>query len=135
MRPSRVTREPFLLDEWLPAKRATLKPSTAASYEQMISRTWFPTSARLELGKVDGATLNALYAVLLATAARRLGRRGGLSPKSVRNVDGMLHRAFADAVRWRRIVATRATRPTSRGERPEIGRGPRPSRPSRGDGR
>ena len=33
------------------------------------------------------------------------GRSGGLSPKSVRNVHGLLHRAFKDAMRWRRLPA------------------------------
>ena len=34
------------------------------------------------------------------------GKRGakGLAPKTVRNVHGMLHHAFADAVKWRRLA-------------------------------
>lgn len=106
VRPSRVTVKSFLLDEWLPARRGAIKPSTAASYEQMIGSYVIPQVGGLELGKVDGATLNALYALLLADGRTGAsGRRGGLAPKTVRNVAGMLHRAFADAVRWRKIAA------------------------------
>jgi integrase len=105
VRPSRGTVEAFLIDEWLPAKVATVKPSTAASYRQMIRSYVVPRLGALELGKVDGATLNALYAELLANGRTGAsGRSGGLSAKSVRNVHGLLHRALRDAVRWRRLA-------------------------------
>jgi integrase len=42
--------------------------------------------------------LNLLYAHLLENGRRRGG--GGLSPKTVRNIHVMLHRALKDAVRW-----------------------------------
>ena len=104
VRPSRTTVAAFLTDEWLPAKRAALKPSTAASYEQMIEAYIVPGIGALELGKVDGSTLNALYARLLSTGRTGAsGRTGALSPKTVRNVHGLLHKAFKDAIRWRRL--------------------------------
>ena len=50
--------------------------------------------------------LNALYAALLAdgklTTAN--GADGGLSPRSVRYIHTIIHRAFRDAVRWGRIA-------------------------------
>ena len=55
VRPSRGTLEAFLVDEWLPAKVATLKPSTAASYRQMIRSYVVPRVGAVELAKVDGA--------------------------------------------------------------------------------
>ncbi len=111
VRPSKVTVGAFLVDEWLPARRAGLKPSTAASYEQMITAYVVPTLGPVALGKVDGAMLNALYARPAGRGPHRGRRRPdtpppsrrGLSPKSVRNVHGMLHRAFRDAIRWRRL--------------------------------
>lgn len=105
VRPTRTTVASYLRDEWLPARRASVKPSTASSYAGMIESYVVPHIGRVELAKVDGGTLNALYAVLLAEGRTGAsGRRDGLSPKTVRNVHGMLHRAFADAVRWRRIA-------------------------------
>lgn len=106
VRPARVTLERFLVDEWLPAKVSTLKPSTAASYALMTNSYVVPFIGGAELSAVDGAMLNALYAKLLTEGRRgRSGEAGtGLSPKSVRNVHGMLHRAFKDAVRWRRVA-------------------------------
>lgn len=105
---ARTTVERYLVDVWLPAKVPTLKPSTLASYRQMIEACIVPVIGDTQLSKVDGPTLNALYAHLLVngrTGARNgKGRRGGLSPKTVRNVHGLLHRAFKDAVRWRKLA-------------------------------
>ena len=49
--------------------------------------------------------LNALYATLLAEGRTetRCGLGAGLAPKTVRNVHGVLARAFRDAVRWGRV--------------------------------
>jgi integrase len=100
----RITVERYLVDVWLPAKVPTVKPSTVASYRQMIATCIVPTLGDVQLSKVDGPTLNALYGHLLANGRTGAsGRRGGLSAKTVRNVHGLLHRAFADAVRWRKL--------------------------------
>jgi len=50
--------------------------------------------------------LNAMYAALLADGKRTTanGGSGGLSPRSVRYIHTIVHRAFRDAVRWARIV-------------------------------
>jgi integrase len=47
--------------------------------------------------------LNGLYAALLADGKQSNGG-GGLSPRSVRYVHTIVHRAFRDAVRWGRIA-------------------------------
>lgn len=104
VRPSRTTLRDFLMNEWLPAKLPTLKPSTAASYRQMISSYVVPHVGALELSKIDGGVLNTLYGILLENGRTGAsGRSGGLAPKTVRNLHGMLHHAFKDAVRWRRL--------------------------------
>ena len=106
VRPTRVTLKAFLLDEWLPARRAGLRPSTANSYERMIELYIAPTIGAAQLAAVDGSMLNTLYAQLL-TEGRTETRRGlgaGLAPKTVRNVHGMLTRAFRDAIRWGRVL-------------------------------
>ncbi len=76
--------------------------STANSYDRMIRLYVEPTIGGVPLASVDGSMLNALYARLL-TEGRTETRRGlgpGLSPKTVRNMHGMLTKAFRDAVRW-----------------------------------
>ena len=106
MRPTRVTLKTFLVDKWLPAKRLTLRPSTANSYERMIDLyiAGHPIGGA-QLAAVDGSMLNALYAGLLTEGRTEL-RRGlgpGLAPKTVRNVHGLLSKAFRDGVRWGRL--------------------------------
>ncbi len=100
--PLRAILGQFLLDEWLPARRVTLRPSTAASYEQLIRNYVLPTIGGIRLQALDGSTLNRLYGELLTTG-RTTSRRNagaGLSVKTVRNLHGVLARAFRDGVRW-----------------------------------
>lgn len=109
--PRRATLGKFLLDDWLPARRVTLRSSTAASYEQLIRNYIVPTIGGVRLQAVDGSMLNRLYGELL-TSGRTTVRRNagaGLSPKTVRNLHGVLSRAFRDGVRWGTCSATRVT--------------------------
>jgi integrase len=105
VRPARVPVKTFLLEEWLPTRSRAIKPSTAASYRMLIASYVVPRIGDVELGQVTGPMLNALYTDLL-TAGRTgaSGSDGGLSPKTVRNVHGMLHRAFKDAIKWQRLA-------------------------------
>jgi predicted Zn-dependent protease len=52
---------------------------------------------------VDAGTLNTLYAALLADG-RKDHAGGGLSPRSVRYIHTIIHRALKDAVRWGRLA-------------------------------
>lgn len=105
-RPSKVTVQDFLLNEWLPAKRSSLRPSTHMAYERTISNYIKPSIGQVLLVDVDGSMLTTLYGSLLTSG--RVSRPGltntGLSPKTVRNVHGILRKAFADAVRWNRLL-------------------------------
>jgi integrase len=102
---SRLTVGAFLQDEWLPARQAMIRETTAASYEQLIRNYVIPNIGGLRLQAVDGATLNRLYRQLLESGGSEVQRRGraGLSPKTIRNLHGVLSRAFKDAVRWGRL--------------------------------
>lgn len=100
--PRRLTVEAFLIEAWLPAKRSTLKPTTFASYRDLVTAQVVPRIGHVRLVDIDGAELNTFYGELLA-GGRRDGR-GGLSAKTVRNIDGVLNKAFRDAVRWGRLV-------------------------------
>lgn len=72
----------FLVQEWLPAKRAT---------------HIFPRIGGVPLLSVSAGHLNAFYADLLADG-RRNGS-GGLSPATVERIHATIHKALADAVR------------------------------------
>ena len=121
VRPDRTTLGEFLLNDWLPARRLSLRPSTAAAYEGMIRNYVLPTLGAARLAALDGSALNRLYDALL-TEGRAEGKRGlgpGLSVKTVRNVHGLLTRAFKDAVRWGRLA-----RNPCDGADPPRGKGP-----------
>jgi integrase len=104
--PAKVTLGEFLTKEWLPARRSSLRESTAASYEQLIRLYVIPNLGAVKLQAVDGSTLNRLYADLLESGrneSRRKNVGAGLAPKTVRNLHGVLTRAFKDAIRWGRL--------------------------------
>lgn len=113
--PTRVTLGDFLLNEWLPAIRSTVRPSTFDSYRLNIERHVVPRLGLTPLQKLRPAHLNKMYAELLEEG--RVDRNGGLAPKTVNYVHVILHRALRDAVRWnllQRNVATQADPPRSR---------------------
>ena len=98
---SKGTLGEFLVNEWLPAIIASVRPTTLDHYEQNIRVHVLPTIGSVRLQDVSPAKLNALYAELL-TSGRCRG--GGLSPKTVRHVHTTLHKALNDAVRWGLLV-------------------------------
>lgn len=99
--PAKQTLADFLL-EWMDARATSLKPTTAAAYADIIRAHIVPRIGSVPLQKVDGALLDRFYGDLLRDG-RRDGR-GGLAPKTVRNIDGVLNKAFRDALRWQRVI-------------------------------
>ena len=97
--PSRATLGAYLT-EWLGTIR-NVRPTTLDSYTRWMEGQVMPRIGHVPLHKVDGGTLNALYAELL-TSGRKNGK-GGLSPRTVAYCHTILHRAFKDAVRWKRL--------------------------------
>jgi integrase len=91
------------LTGWLAAIEPTIRPATHYSYSRNIRLHVVPRLSSVQLRRVDGGMLNALYAELLASGKRSNGG-GGLSPRTVRYIHTILHRAFKDAVRWGRLV-------------------------------
>ena len=106
--PRRQTLASFLQDDWLPAKRASLQPSTFESYERHLRLHVIPALGGVQLQALDPAHLNRLYGELLEHG-RRDGT-GGLSARTVRYVATILGAALDDAVRWGRIVVNPARR-------------------------
>jgi predicted RNA-binding Zn-ribbon protein involved in translation (DUF1610 family) len=100
--PTRITVKAFLLDEWLPAVKGTLRPTTFASYTMLAREHIISRLGSLQLQKLSAPAINALYAYLLEEG--RVCGKGGLSPSSVRRVHAVLHRACHDAVRWGRLT-------------------------------
>ena len=102
----------YLKDEWLPAIRASVRPGTWDHYAKMLQAYVVPRIGARRLGALQPNQLNRLYADLLVDGRRNGGptRPAGLSPRTVRHVHTMLHKAFADAVRWGRIARNPADR-------------------------
>ena len=98
--PDRVTVAEFL-EEWISTVR-NVRPTTLESYQRWLTTQVVPRIGHVALRRLDGGTLNALYGELLSSG-RRDGR-GGLSVRSVSYIHTILHRALADAVRWRRLA-------------------------------
>lgn len=95
--PSRQTLREFLEETWLPSIEHTVKASTFDSYRRNVR---LHIAGRFigarQLQKVDGAQLNALWALLLKGDEDH--RK--LSVKSVRYIAMILHRAFKDAMKY-----------------------------------
>ena len=100
--PTRITVKAFLIGEWLPAVKGTLRPTTFASYTMLAKEHIVPRLGSLQLQKLTPASINALYAHLGEHG--RVHGGGPLSPSSVRRVHAVLHRACHDAVRWGRLT-------------------------------
>jgi integrase len=98
-----VTAREFFEDEWLPAVRGSIEPSTHYSYQRNLALHVLPYLGSLRLVDVSPARLNKLYADL-ADGKRRDGKSGGLSTATRRNVHAIVRKAFADAVRWGRLA-------------------------------
>lgn len=111
--PSKLTLGRFLKQEWLPAMKFAMRASTWESYATNVEKQIVPSIGAIALQRLTPGRLNAFYGELLENG-RRDGR-GGLSPKTVRNIHIILHRALSDAVRWNLIsrnVAGMANPPT-----------------------
>jgi integrase len=112
--PAKLTVADFLLERWLPAKRATLTPSTFESYSRNVRVHIVPAIGSARLQGLDAGALTSFYSERL----RDGGRSGqGLSPRSVRYLHSIIHSALADALRWGlviRNVADAATPPSAK---------------------
>jgi integrase len=96
--PERITLATYLTERWLPTKHAQLRPSTYDSYRRNIERHVLPSLGARPLQRLVPEDLDSMYASLLANG-RLNGAGGGLSPKTVRYIHGILRKALADAQR------------------------------------
>ena len=96
--PERITLGDYLLERWLPTKRAQLRPSTFSSYKNNIELHVLPSLGSIRLQRLQPEDLDTFYARLLADGKRN-GAGGGLAPKTVRIIHGIIRKALADAQR------------------------------------
>ena len=92
--PSRMTLAQWL-DIWQETYLVKIKPSTKLLYEQQIRLYIRPALGHIKLADLDTDKIQQFY--------NRLGEgrdgKPGLSPKSVRNVHGILHKALQQATK------------------------------------
>jgi len=104
--PSTLNLREYLLKEWLPAIKATVRPTTYASYKMLAEQHIVPSLGSTKLQRLTPAAINSLHGRLLESG--RIKGKGGLSVASVRRVHAVLHRALRDAVRWGYLQASPA---------------------------
>jgi integrase len=96
--PERITLGDYLIERWLPTKQAQLRPATFASYRNNVELHIAPRIGSIPLQKLQPEDLDTFYAELLRNG-RRNGVGGGLAPKTVRIIHGIIRKALADAHR------------------------------------
>jgi integrase len=99
--PDRITLGSYLIDKWLPAKKAQLRPSTFDSYSRNIDRHVIPAIGRIPLQRLTPEDLDGFYTTL---AEGGPDEHRALAPKTIHLIHEMLHKALADAERKGSIV-------------------------------
>lgn len=100
--PDKVTVAAYLA-EWLQAQaREDIRPSTLASYRQLMETYVIPRIGMHQLQSLSSAHIDALYTALLAGGRKQ--RAGGLSPRTVHYVHVVLRKALAHAARMQRVA-------------------------------
>jgi integrase len=113
--PSKLTLGGFLRDEWLPAVRRSLRPSTFRNYNGLLAHV-LPAIGHVPLRDVTAPMLTARYGELIDGDAEHQP----LSPSTVRLVHTLVRQALADAVKWNRLArnpADSAEPPSARAAR------------------
>ena len=87
--PSKQTVERFLVGEWLPGIKTTVRPSTFAVYQAIANGHVLPYLGERSLQQLKPADLATLYAQLTER---------GLGAKTVRNVHSLIRSALKEAV-------------------------------------
>jgi integrase len=113
--PAKLTVRQFLHDEWLPAVKGRVRPSTYASYEMHVRIYLAPMLGGVRLQGLTPARIDGVYTKLAAE-----GRRGrGISPTTIARIHATLHAALRMAVERRYVVfnaADTARPPRAKGE-------------------
>lgn len=92
---SSLTLGEYLLGQWLPAKEATLAPSTHARYVTSVEHYLLPHLGNTPLRRLQTEHFEALYRRLLLTGSRR---GGPLAAKTIANLHQIVRSSLNDAV-------------------------------------
>ena len=92
--PSKLTVGQWL-DIWQRDYLGSVKPKTVLNYSQNIKNHIRPAMGAIKLDTLDAPTIQKLYNSL---SAEKDGKPG-LSPKTVKNIHGVLHKALQQAVK------------------------------------
>jgi len=110
--PSKMTVGQWL-DIWIKEYTSKIKPRTVESYTIICNNHLKPGLGATRLDKLDAHTVQTFY--------NGLSEKKGLSPKTVKNVHGVLHKALQQAVKNKYISFNPAEDPDlPSAEKPEI---------------
>ena len=103
--PNKRTVEEFL-EYWLPVIKPAVAPKTFEAYEQKVRKNIIPLLGHIKLQALEMQHIEKAYAKLM-TDGRDDGK-GGLAPKTIRNIHGILSHALSKALRWKYIASNPA---------------------------
>ncbi len=96
--PKKLTLAKYLREEWLPAKATSkMKPTTYEGYRMNCETHIIPTLGGYRLQALQPDMLSSFYRKLITTG--RSDGKGGLSPKTIRHIHGIIHKALQDAAK------------------------------------
>ena len=95
--PVKITVAAYL-EKWLTDIQSRVSPRTHERYTQLCRKNIDPLLGAVALAKLKPEQISQAYAKALASG-RRTGR-GGLSPRTVRQMHAILKSALAQAVKW-----------------------------------
>ena len=87
---------------WLQSAKASVRPWTWATYETLVEKHIVPAFGSTLLLKLRPAQLNSVYAGLLESG--RCDGKGGLSPRTVGHIHGVIRLALGQGVRWQELA-------------------------------
>ena len=99
--PTRTTLAQFLV-RWLDDVRTRVTPKTHERYAQICRKNIAPLLGAVVLAKLRPEQISDAYAKALVSGRRR--GKGGLSPRTVRQMHAILNSALAQAVKWEILV-------------------------------
>ena len=104
--PNKRTLKEYL-EYWLPIIKPSIAPKTFEGDEQKVKKNIIPLLGHIRLQSLEMQQIEQAYAKLL-TDGRDDGK-GGLAPKTIRNIHGILSKALTKAVKWKYIASNPAT--------------------------
>lgn len=108
------------LEEWLVHTRGLIGENTFANYTMVVHKHLIPGLGNTKLSELTPLQIQRYYATLQKLGSNRNSTRHpkALSPKTIKNIHGIFHRALAQAVRLGILVRN----PTDAVDTPKVSR-------------